>query len=275
MSNAQFPALTSAVDQSSQKTLQIYAQVLGKVRRALTPPQRHWAHVSLRIGTAGLTTSPIAVGGITFEMLLNLTEHKLVITTSQGDQWQKPLVGQSAADFCSDSLAVLAALGLEPEIDRNLFTDTTPGTYQRAEVETYWQALTQIGATFKQFKGKLRGETSPVQLWPHHIDLAFLWFSDRLIPGQDPADEEHADEQMNFGFSPGDDSIPKPYFYITAYPMPAGLTDVALPVGATWSSAGFTGALLMYDTVLQTDNPQETLLDFLSTVHQAGSTRMR
>ncbi len=275
MSNPQFPTLTSALCQSSQKTLQTYAQVLGKVRRALTPPQRHWAHVSLRIGTAGLTTGPIAVGGSTFELMLNLAEHKLVITTSQGNQWHKPLVGQSAADFCNESLAALAALGIEPEIDRTLFADTTPGTYHRAEVETYWQALTQIEATFKQFKGKLYGETSPIQLWPHHIDLAFLWFSGRLIPGQDPADEEYADEQMNFGFSPGDDSIPDPYFYITAYPMPEGLTDTSLPNGATWSSAGFSGALFMYDTVLQADDPQEALLNFLSTVHQAGSARMR
>ena len=50
MSNPQFPALTSAIGQPTQKTLQTYAQMLGKVRRALTPLQRHWAHVSLRVG---------------------------------------------------------------------------------------------------------------------------------------------------------------------------------------------------------------------------------
>ena len=49
----------------------------------------------------------------------------------------------------------------------------------------------------------------------------------RKIPGQDPADEESSDKQMNFGFTFGDEGIPEPYFYITAYPLPdaASRTD--------------------------------------------------
>jgi len=43
----------------------------------------------------------------------------------------------------------------------------------------------------------------PVVLWLHHSDLADLWFSDHLLPGQDPANVEYADEQMNLGFSTG------------------------------------------------------------------------
>ncbi len=165
-------------------------------------------------------------------------------------------------------------MDIHPEIDRTLFEDSSPLLYLRPEVESFRQALSDVNAVFKQFKGKLRGETSPVQLWPHHLDLAVLWFSGRFIPGQDPENEEYADEQMNFGFSPGDEGIPEPYFYITAYPMPDALMETTLPADATWHSEGFRGALLMYDALLKADKPAEKLLDFLQTVQQAGASLM-
>lgn len=35
----------------------------------------------------------------------------------------------------------------------------------------------------------------------HRSQRVSNWFSDRLVPGQDPANAEYADEQMNFGIS--------------------------------------------------------------------------
>jgi len=270
-----FPPLSLSNWQPTLTTLQTYAQVIGKVRRAMTPPHKHWFHVSLRVSARGLTTTAIPAGRKTYELLLDLTAHKLVVNTSRGQQWQMPLRGQSAAQFCSDTLAALANLDIHPKIDQSLFSDTTPGPYDRAAVERYWQALSQIDAIFKQFRGELRQETSPVQLWPHHIDLALLWFSGRLVPGQDPANEEYADEQMNFGFSPGDDSIPNPYFYITAYPSPNGLADTLLPGDAYWLTEGFTGAILKYDSLVGADDPAGTLLTYLRTVQKAGAELMK
>jgi hypothetical protein len=275
MTNNIFPPLTLAEWQPTLETLQTYAKLMGKVRRALAPSHKHWFHVSLRLAVNGLTTTPIPAGAKTFEMVLDLTTHQLVIATSHGEQWRKPLVGQSATQFMEDALAALGAMDIRPEIDRSLFSDTAPQTYDRAAVERYWQALSQVDAVFKQFRGELRRETGPVQLWPHHIDLAMLWFSGRLVPGQDPDNEEEADEQMNFGFTPGDSGIPNPYFYITAYPLPNGLTDTSLPGDAYWHTAGFTGAILMYESLVNAAEPGQTLLDFLRTVQQAGAALMR
>lgn len=270
-----FPPLSLSDLKPTLTTLQSYAKVIGKVRRAMTPRHKHWFHVSLRVSSSGLTTTAIPAGARTYELLLDLTAHRLVITTSRGEQWQTPLRGQSAAQFCNDTLAALAHLDIHPEIDKSLFADATPGVYDRAVVERYWQALSQIDAIFKQFKGELRQETSPVQLWPHHIDLAMLWFSGRLVPGQDPANEEYADEQMNFGFSPGDEGIPNPYFYITAYPLPDGLTGTVLPANAKWHTQGFTGAVMMYDALVGADDPAEKLLNFLRAVQKAGADLMK
>lgn len=274
MTHLQFPSLAMEW-QATRDTIQTYAKVLGKVRRALTPPHKHWYHVSLRVGATGLITSPIPAGDKTFEMVLDLTTHKVVINTSHGDVWQKPLTGQSAATFCDEALAALAAMGVTPDIDRSLFEDTTPGSYVREQAETYWRAISQLDAVFKQFKGELRKETSPIQLWPHHIDLAMLWFSGRLVPGTDPADEENADEQMNFGFAPGDEGIPEPYFYITAYPLPDGWLETELPADAEWYTASFKGALMKYAALVEADDPGEKLLSFLRTAHASGSALMK
>ncbi|MEM7348946.1 MAG: DUF5996 family protein [Chloroflexota bacterium] len=275
MSGYQFSSLPLSDWEATRDTIQVYAKVIGKIRRAQAPRQKHWWHVALTVGTTGLTTLPTAADGQTFEAVLDLVNHKIVITTSRGDQWHKPLHGQSAATFRDEALAALAAMDIHPDIDQSLFDDTTARTYDRDAAERYWQTMSQIDAIFRQFQGELRGETGPVLLWPHHIDLAMLWFSGRLIPGQDPDNEEYSDEQMNFGFSPGDESIPDPYFYITAYPTPDGLTDTPLPADAQWGSDGFSGAVMMYEALVGAEASDEKLLDFLRTVQRAGSSMMK
>jgi hypothetical protein len=270
MPNKEFPQQTLSDWQPTRDTITRYAQVAGKIRRALTPHQKHWWHASLRVAASGLTTTPISAGNQTFELLLDFTHHRLLITTSRGKRRDFALGGQSVNDFLKQTLNLLAELGIQPEIDQESFASTEAGAYDKAAVAAYWQALSQIDVTLKEFRHTFRGESSPVQLWPHHFDLAVVWFSGRLIPDQDPADPEWSDEQMNFGFSTGDGSIPEPYFYATAYPTPDGWTDTVLPDAAYWQTAGFTGAILPYAAVAASDDGRALLLDFLNTSHQAG-----
>ena len=100
------------------------------------------------------------------------------------------------------------------------------------------------------------------------------WFSGRLVPGVDPADEESADEQMNFGFVTGDASIPAPYFYATAYPQPEGLEQAELPAPARWNTEGFQGAVLDYASIAGQPDADRRLLRFLRGIHAAGREQM-
>jgi len=275
MSDSNFPPLLLSEWQTTRDTITVYAQVIGKIRRALTPHQKHWWHVSLRVASSGLTTTPIPAGDKTFELLLDFTHHRLLLTTSHGERRDFPLTGQSAKAFKDETLAALAELGFEPQIDEDLFNNDSAGTYDKVAVFIYWQALAQIDAILKEFSYGFRGESSPVQLWPHHFDLAVNWFSGRLVPDQDPGDPEWSDEQMNFGFSSGDGGIPNPYFYITAYPVPEGLTNTELPKDAYWQTEGWTGAVLPYEVLVNDSNGKARLLSFLRTVQKAGSEQMR
>jgi hypothetical protein len=269
-----FPPLPVAERKATRDTIHGYAKVVGKIRRAMKPHQRHRFQVKFRTAGLGLTTTPIRYNTIAFELIMDFTGHQLVISTSQGNWAEVDMDGQSARDFCDEVLQALEDVGVEVDLDRKQFSEVD-GTYDPDIVEDYWQALSQIDLVLKEFLGGVRGRKGPVSLWPHHIDLAGLWFSGRHVPGKDPEDEENADEQMNFGFSTGDEGIQDAYFYVTAYPWPDGLEETSLPAGARWQTDGWKGAVLMYAHLITADNPRQFLLDFFKTVHSAGADRMQ
>jgi len=247
---------------------------LSAIRRELAPRQKHWYHASLRVNGAGLTTTPMPLEGAAVELALDLTAHRVILTTSRGEQWSTRLRGQPLSEFWNELTAAFAALRLPFNFPKPDQPDA-PVAYDTALIENYWRALSQVDLLLKQFQSELRQETSPVQFWSHHFDLAMLWFSGRLVPGQDPANEEYADEQMNFGFSLGDKGIPEPYFYITAYPTPKDFANSPLPQGACWQTDGWTGAVLLYKTLAASTTPTTLLLDYLRTVQKRGVSLMR
>ncbi|MFQ5650234.1 MAG: DUF5996 family protein [bacterium] len=274
-----FPGMSLADWQPTRDTIHKYSQVLGEIRGTLTPRSKHWWHINLRPDVTGLSTPPIpgpgAPGAFAFKMQLNLVDHKLVVASSAGRQLEIGLRGQSLASFCDQTLSALADLGIRPEIDCRHFEDNSPRVYDRTAVTRFWQVLGQVATIFEEFKSTLRQETSAVNFWPHHFDLAFTWFSGRRVPGVDPADEEYADEQMSFGFTTGDEGIPDPYFYISAYPMPDSLCRTTLPQEVTWYSEDWQGALMMYEVLTLTDKPKEKLLTYLRTMQRAGAGLMK
>ncbi len=271
MKTSLLPRLELAAWQPTRDTLQGYAKVLGRIRAALTPPQPHWQHISLRVSPDGLTTTPMPLPeGGRMDMLLDLRQHRLVV--GGGAPWELQLAGQSPHAFGEAVAAMLAQQGLALALD--LATARTDGVYDRGAVEDYGRALTFVHGVMAQFQAGLPGKATPTQLWPHHFDLAVTWFSGRKVPGYDPDDHEWADEQMGFGFSTSDGGIPDPYFYVTAYPWPEAIVQTPLPVPATWHSEGWNGAVLLYEALLGTPDPERLLLDFLRTTQAAGSAQM-
>ncbi len=271
----QFPPLVLADWQPTRDTVHGYAQVLGAVRGESSPRQKYSGHRSLLVAALGLSTTPIPSGPQTFELLLDLAGHRLAISTSHGRVWEHRLRGQSQAAFLDEVTGALAALGISANLDPNQFGKAAAGVYDVAAVERFWEALSQIDQVMKRFKGELRDETSPVQLWPHHMDLTTLWFSGRRVPGHENDKPPIADEQMNFGFSTGDAGIREPYFYITAYPLPAGLAATPPAAGAQWHTEGWQGAVMLYSNLVGAPDAEERLLAFLRTYQQAGMVLMK
>jgi len=163
-----------------------------------------------------------------------------------------------------------------PELDATALVGTRDAAHAYAQILGDWRAaaLRSVALAMNQFRAGIREETRPIQIWPHHFDLAMFWLPGEKIPGQDPDDAEMSDQQMNFGFSFGDADIPEPCFYITAYPLPDTLPDSPLPVGTTWQSAGFSGAVLLYRTLLENSDPSEYLVNLWNGLLVAGRQQM-
>lgn len=274
MSVFQFPPLPVQTWQPTYDTLHHYTRALSALRRASTPPQKNWSHVSLRVSTTGLTTTPIPCASDLFEVALDLVSHRVIVTTSRGARWETPLRGQSLSQFWNQLIQALSVMDFRLNASKPDYADAAPA-YDSGHVETYWRALSQVDILLRRFRAGLRQETSSVQFWTHDFDLAMLWFSGRKVPGPDPAKQELADQQMNFGFSVGDEGIAEPYFYATAYPLPDGWVGSPLPGGAYWHTQGWNGAVLLYKHLVASGEPDALLLEFWRAAQKSGAASMQ
>lgn len=210
--------------------------------------------------------------GIDFELELDLKDNRLRGRIGDGATISEPLLGQPAAALAAVIEDFLVGHGLDRRFVPATAYPSDPNTAEySAEVAQRladaWRAVT---AALAAFRAGIREETSPIQLWPHHFDLAMLWLPGEQIPGEDPGDEESADKQMNFGFTLGDDSIPEPYFYVTAYPLPEALPGLQLPAGTIWQTEGFNGAVLRYRSLVESADPSDYLLHLWNLLLAAG-----
>lgn len=268
MSTQQFPQLDPASIRATRDALHAYARVLGDMLKSARTKRKHWWHASLRPSLAGLTTGVIH-GDIDVEIELEIRDSVFSVQAATGEQMREPLHGQPAAEVATQLSTFLRSAGVTEIQEVSAPDDSFPG-YEPAEARKLAQALSAVSGAMVSFRAGVREEVSPIQVWPHHFDLSMIWLPGPKIPDQDPADEERADKQMNFGFVFGDEGIDEPYFYVTAYPLPDALPSVELPSGTQWKSDAFSGAVLLYKDLIATDDPAAYLQDFWSRLYAAG-----
>lgn len=90
----------------------------------------------------------------------------------------------------------------------------------------YGNAGRLLAAMMPSFSG-----SSPVRCWPHHFDIAML------IP-------EGPSKSVGVGLSPGDETFPQPYWYVSPYPYPKEPLLGALPSRGKWHQGSFFAAVL-------------------------------
>jgi hypothetical protein len=78
-------------------TLQLWTQIVGKVRLTLTPWLNHGWQVPLYVTARGLGTSPIPTGSEILEIEFDFTSHRLIAHTSRGENRELPLEPQTVA----------------------------------------------------------------------------------------------------------------------------------------------------------------------------------
>lgn len=271
MSDDKFPALDPVELEATRRAVHAYARVAGAWARAKRKKRKHWWHASLRPSLYGLTTGVI-YGPTDFEIELDLASSRLHLRTCTSTLSER-LHGQSSAQVAASISTALQATDVNegPAPDLAFITDDVYPGCSADQANVMHRVIGSVAAALEDFRAAIREEKSPIQVWPHHFDLSMIWLPGGKVAGQDRADEEYSDKQMNFGFAFGDDSIPEPYFYVTAYPLPEALPKVALPAGTTWHGDAFNGAVLLYRDLIATKDPKAYLQELWSTLLSAGS----
>jgi hypothetical protein len=284
-----WPELPTAAWRETYETLHLWTQIIGKIRLARSPWLNHSWHVALYVTARGLTTSPIPDSGRTFQIDLDLIDHALRISASDGAGRQFALAGQSVASFYAAVMTNLAALGIDVVIDEmpnelpepiRFSQDNRHATYDPDAVRRFFQILVNADSVFKQFRTGFLGKASPVHFFWGSFDLAATRFSGRRAPrhpggvphlSDEVACEAYSHEVSSAGFWPGSGAIDYPAFYSYAYPEPAGFRATQVRPDAAFFSEALGEFILPYDSVRSSAQPEQALLDFLQSTYEAAA----
>ena len=283
-----WPDLSYTSWRETAATLQLWTQIVGKVRLKLTPWLNHSWQVTLYVTGRGLSTSPIPVSSEMHELEFDFIGHRLVARTSRGEERSLPLKSQTVAEFYHRVIDLLNGIGVAVVINEvpnevanpiRFSQDRTHSAYDAGAAHRFWRVLVQVDRIFKLFRTGFLGKASPVHFFWGSFDLAVTRFSGRpapLHPGGVPGlpdavtREAYSHEVSSAGFWPGSDAFPQPAFYSYAYPEPEGFRARPVTPGARFDET-LGEFILPYDTVRSAAQPDALLLDFLSTTYAAAA----
>ena len=282
-----WPALPQAEWSETCATLQLWMQMVGKVRLALMPPINHTWNVTLYPTVRGLTTSPMPHGTLMLQIDFDFIDHALSLQTSGGGRTVLPLKPMTVAAFYQLLMTALDGLGapvriwptpVEVAAPIPFEKDQTHQSYDAQYATRFWRILLQTSRVFTTFRARFIGKVSPVHLFWGAMDLACTRFSGRIAP-QHPSmaglpdrvtRDAYSHEVSSCGFWPGGPGV-EPLFYSYAYPEPPGYAQSPVePAGASFNST-MGEFVLPYDNVRQASDPDNELLQFLQSTYEAAA----
>lgn len=155
-------------------TLQLWMQVVGKIRLTLTPKLNHTWNVTLYPTARGLTTSPVWHGRRVLQIDFDFLSHELILQTSDGGREAVKLQPMTVAEFYRKVMDTLEAVAtpvkiwtqpMEMEGAVPFDEDQTHKEYDAEIVQRFWRILLQVERVFMQFRARFTGKVSPIHLF--------------------------------------------------------------------------------------------------------------
>jgi hypothetical protein len=212
----------------------------------LLPPQKESAQTALFWNDHDRTIHTKAIVGNTSVIILFDPQIFSLIVSTEEDMFQFDLKRKTLKEAMDWLKTILTELGVDT-------SELSPLPYPTFDFPYHPLAL---GSSFSCLDGKARNilielfdqsnsalvelnrkykNISEVRLWPHHFDLAVL-----LHYGKDAT--------IGVGFSAGDQSYDRPYWYVSPYPKPEVLADLTI---GQWHIQGWTGAVWLFTDTAQ------------------------
>jgi len=270
-------------------TVQLWTQIVGKIKLAKMPWLNHSWHVTLSVSPRGLTTGGIDDENGLFELTFDFIRHNLLITTSEGVHDTIALYPRTVASFYKELFDKLAALHihvkiyakpneLEPAIPFE--EDHLHHSYDNEQISRFWKALLKMEPVFNKFRAGFTGKCSPVHFFWGGFDLAVTRFSGRVAPKYSGVvrniplkvmQESYSHEVSSAGFWPGNEAFPHPAFYAYAYPTPPDFGTQNVHPKEAFYSKEMGEYFLLYETVRQDANPEKMLMEFMQSTYDAAA----
>jgi hypothetical protein len=250
--NMSWPELPLDAWRDTRETLHRYSQIVGKVQLALTPRVNHFWNVTLRITARGLATTALRYGDRTFDIELDLVDHRVVIRTTEGELEERQLRPMTVADFYRELTGMLGDLGIQVhvwdhpvELRSELIPfseDHVHRAYDRDWARRFFHVLGHAGDVLEEFRARFIGKCSGVGFYWGTFDIAVARYCGRRVTaptGNIIEREGYSHELSEAGFWPGDATYGQPAFYAMHYPQPDGYARGAVrPAAASWLASG-------------------------------------
>jgi hypothetical protein len=271
-------------------TVQLWTQIVGKIRLRKMPWINHSWHVTLYVDPRGLTTGSIPYKNGVFQLTFDFIAHELLITASSGESQKIKLYPRSVAAFYKELFEKLEMMGIEADIYARpnevdpaipFEKDEVHCSYDKEQMGLFFKALINIHNILTKFRAGFRGKCSPVHFFWGGFDLAVTRFSGREAPkhpGGIPnmpdhvMQEAYSHEVSSCGFWPGNEQFPQPAFYAYCYPTPTAFGEQPVKPAGAFYSTEMGEFLLPYEEVRKAADPENYLLQFLETTYVAAAT---
>jgi hypothetical protein len=284
-----WPELNYTKLKETLTTVQLWTQIVGKIRLVKMPWINHSWHVTLYVSPRGLTTGSIPFEDGFFTIEFDFIAHQLIIRSSTNKEQRMELFQRTVADFYKELFQKLPLMGIgvkiyakpnELELAIPFEKDDIHFQYDKEQIHLYWEALVKIEPVLIRFRAKFIGKCSPVHLFWGGFDLAVTRFSGRLAPKHNGGapniplrvmQEAYSHEVSSCGFWGGNDHCPYPVFYSYCYPTPETFKDQPIQPEQAFYSTDLGEFMLRYDDVRKAPDPENFLMDFLQSTYAAAA----
>ena len=282
-----WPELPQSSWNDTCATLQLWMQIVGKVRLKLVPAINHCWNVTLYPTVRGFTTLPMPHGAHMLQIDFDFLDHVLRVETSEGGVRSVALQPMTVAEFYRQLMAALDDLGTPVNIWTTPCEVAEPIPFERDEThcaydgefaQRFWRVVLQTSRVFTKFRARFIGKVSPVHLFWGALDLACTRFSGRRAP-EHPSmaglpdrvtRDAYSHEVSSCGFWPGAAGI-EPFFYSYAYPEPPGYAEYSIAPAEAFFDKNFGEFVLPYEAMRRSSDPDFALLEFLQSTYEAAA----
>ncbi len=204
-----------------------------------------------------------------WQAALILESFKLVLLKDQQTVQEFNLMESSLDRAIGDFKEALGAYGFRGE----LFSSALPyeiASYQ-ADFGFQGNALEDLRGHLAQlfgnsdllltFLSRQYQGVSVQRAWPHHFDLAALFYLENSVQGNER-------KSIGWGFSPGDVQYREPYYYVNCWPLPKLDHPPDIDYGK-WNLEGWIGTVLPYGKFASQSNQQVIIRDYFTSSIEA------